>query len=226
MTATVGSRKPRKGYKGMGMEGSVARWYARSTGNVIEQFRDEARRLAMQIGEGGSILEVAPGPGYLAIELARIGGFKVVGLDISKTFVELATENAKKAGARVEFHHGNASAMPFDRGSFDLIVCRAAFKNFSEPIRAINEMHRVLKPGGKAVIVDLRKDASAREIDAAVDEMKLDRINSAVTKWIFKHFLLKRANSQDDFRRMAAQSMAGKCEISVEDISLIVTLRK
>ena len=52
--------------------------------------------------------------------------------------------------------------MPFDSGSFDFVYCRAAFKNFSEPIRAIDEMNRVLKPGGKAVIVDLRKDASAQ----------------------------------------------------------------
>jgi ubiquinone/menaquinone biosynthesis C-methylase UbiE len=226
MTATVGSRKASKGYKGMGMEGSVARWYARNTGNVIEQFREEARRLSAQIGEGGSILEVAPGPGYLAIELARIGGFKVVGLDISKTFVELANENAKKAGVQVEFHHGNASAMPFDQGSFDLIVCRAAFKNFSEPVCAIEEMHRVLKPGGKAIILDLRPDATPEDIAAAVALMKLNWWNSLVTKLTFKHMLLKRAYSKESFREMAAQTSFKTCTFREESIGLEVGLAK
>ena len=60
--------------------------------------------------------------------------FRVVGLDISKTFVAIASANAKDAGAAVEFHQGNAAEMPFGAESFDLIVCRAAFKNFAEPV--------------------------------------------------------------------------------------------
>ncbi len=222
MTTTARARKPGKGYKGMGMEGSVARWYARSTGNVIEQYRAEARRLSEQLREGGSVLEVAPGPGYLAVELARLGVHEVVGLDISKTFVELATENAKKAGVQVAFHHGNASAMPFDPGSFDLIVCRAAFKNFSEPVCAIEEMYRVLKPGGKAFILDLRPDATPEDIAAAVVEMKLSWWNSLVTRLTFKHMLLKRAHSKESFRRMAAQTSFHTCTFREEAIGLEV----
>ena len=52
MTATVGAEKPGKGYKGLGMEGALARWYARNTGNAIEQFRKEARTLTEQLGRG------------------------------------------------------------------------------------------------------------------------------------------------------------------------------
>ena len=47
---------------------------------------------------------------------------------------------------------------------FDFIVCRAAFKNFAGPLVALNEMHRVLKPGGNALIIDLRKDFSPRAV--------------------------------------------------------------
>ena len=111
---------------------------------------------------------MAPGPGFLAIELAKLGDYQVW-TDISKTFVQLATENARKAGVRVAFHLGNAASMPFDHDTFDLIVCRAAFKNFSEPVRALSEMYRVLKPGGKAIIIDLRPDASPTDIAAAVN---------------------------------------------------------
>ena len=226
MTATLGAATAKKGYKGLGMDGPIARWYARTTGKSIEQFRIEARALAEKLAPGSSILEVAPGPGYLAIELARLGNYQVVGLDISKTFVELASENARKAGVAVAFQLGNAAAMPFEDGSFDLVVCRAAFKNFSEPTRALAEMHRVLKSGGKALIIDLRPDASPSDIAAAVDGMNLSWLNSQITKLTFKHMLLKRAHSKESIRQMAAQTPFETCEIHERGIGLEITLMK
>ncbi len=219
------AQKPR-GYKGLGMNGPLARWYAKNTGKDVAQYRLAAEGVAAQLPTGAHVLEVAPGPGYFAVELAKLGFYHVIGLDISATFVRIAADNAKRAGVNVEFRQGNVSSMPFDAGSFDLVYCRAAFKNFSEPIRAINEMHRVLKPSGKAVIFDLRKDASASEIDAAVGEMKLDRLNSVLTKWIFKHGLLKRAYLPEDFKRMASQTPFATCEIKLVSIGIEVSLHK
>jgi len=57
------------------------------------------------------VLEVAPGPGFFAIELAKQGDFKLTGLDISQTLVEIAAENARKAGVKIDFRLGNAAAM-------------------------------------------------------------------------------------------------------------------
>jgi ubiquinone/menaquinone biosynthesis C-methylase UbiE len=216
----------RKAYKGIGMEGFVARWYARNTGRDLTEFRKLAESVAGQVAPGGSILEVAPGPGYLAIELARLGQHRVVGLDISKSFVGMATENANRAGVQVTFLHGNASAMPFEADSFDFVVCRAAFKNFSQPVEALREMHRVLKPGGKAVILDLRRDASAEAIGALVKDMRLGWLNSLLTKWTFKHMLLKRAYSQEQFQQMASQTPFQRCDIRAEAIGLEVSLTK
>ena len=93
------------------------------------------------------MLEVAPGPGYFAIEMARLDRLRVTGLDISHTFMEIARENARQAGVSVDFQQGNTSNMPFAEGSFDLIICQAAFKNFSQPSKAINEMYRVYVAG-------------------------------------------------------------------------------
>ena len=84
------------------------------------------------------------------------------------------------------FIHGSASDIPLEDGLFDLIVCRAAFKNFSEPLKALNEMRRVLKPGGRAVIIDPRKDASWDEIVAYVDGLRLSRANAWMSKFTFK----------------------------------------
>jgi hypothetical protein len=71
-------------------------------------------------------------------------------------------------------------------------------------------MHRVLRPGGRAVISDLQRDASPADIDAAVEEMRLGRIDAVMTKLIFKHSLLKRAFRPEDFRLMASQRVFGK----------------
>ena len=225
MGATLGTQKSGKGQKGMGMEGGIARWYARTTGKSIEQYKKLARSLAGKLEEGASVLEVAPGPGYLAIELAQQGRFRVVGLDISKTFVAIAEANAKDAGVRVEFHLGNASAMPFDFDSFDLIVCRAAFKNFAEPVGALEEMYRVLKPGGKALIIDMRPDASKADIAAEVDGMKLGWLNSLISRLILQ-WLRLRAHSKETFRQMAAQTPFKTCGVEEESMGMEITLKK
>src|SRR5436305_13743541 len=130
--------KQQKGYKGLPMEGIVARWYTRirRSGSQIEEWRKQAAQLTDGLPDGADVLEVAPGPGYFAIEMARLDRLHVTGLDISQTFVEIATENARLAGLSVDFQQGNASSMHFDEGSFGLIICQAAFNNFSHPVSA------------------------------------------------------------------------------------------
>jgi ubiquinone/menaquinone biosynthesis C-methylase UbiE len=222
----VSAAQAKKAYKGLAMEGLIARWYTRNTGRSIDQFKKEAQDIARRLPAGGDVLEVAPGPGFLAIELARLGPYRIVGLDVSKSFVRIATENAARAGVDVRFLEGNASAMPFAAGSFDFVYCRAAFKNFSEPVAALNEMYRVLRVGGAAVIHDLRRDASPQEIKASVGEMGLGWFNALLTRWIFKHMLLKRAYAAEDFRHMAGETPFPACEIACDKISVVVTLGK
>ena len=100
-----------KPYKGIGMEGAIASWYARNTRRDLAEFRSLASRLSTEISPGSRILEVAPGPGYLSIELAKRGQYEVTGLDISKSFVEIARKNAAGESVCVDFRRGNASAM-------------------------------------------------------------------------------------------------------------------
>src|SRR5262245_65736850 len=101
-----------KAYKGLAMEGPIATWYARNTARDQRRFKDTARALAERGQPGGRILEVAPGPGYLAIELAK-RGYAVTAMDISRSFVRIASENAAAAGLTVTAQQGNPSAMPF-----------------------------------------------------------------------------------------------------------------
>jgi ubiquinone/menaquinone biosynthesis C-methylase UbiE len=215
-----------KGYKGMGMEGRMAFWYAKNTAKDMAEFRALAARLSRQIPPGSRILEVAPGPGYLAIELARRGRYSVTGLDVSATFVEIAAKNAAAASVGIDFRRGNASAMPLEDDSFDFIVCRAAFKNFSAPAQAIDEMYRVLKPGGSALIIDLRKNASLADIDAYIKGLDLGWLNALNYRLIFRFVLLPRAYSRESFMAMATGSRFGGAKIEESGIGLEVALQK
>jgi ubiquinone/menaquinone biosynthesis C-methylase UbiE len=208
------------------MEGAVAKWYASLTKKAMEDFKALARRAAAQVQAGGSVLEVAPGPGYFAIELAKLGDYRISGLDISSTFVEIARTNAAKANVHVDFHHGNASLMPFPDGGFDFICCRAAFKNFGEPKRALQEMNRVLKPGGKALIIDLRRDATKDSIRQAIDGMKLGLVNGVLTKLTFRCMLLKRAYTKSEFEEMIAETEFHGVEIHEDLLGLEILLTK
>lgn len=195
----------KKGYKGMGMEGAVARWYEKTTRRDMQEYVRLARRFEAMLPAGSSILEVAPGPGFLSIELARGGRHHVTGLDISHTFVEIAGRNAAAEGVQVDFQHGNASQMPFADNSFDFVVCRAAFKNFSEPVQAIAEMHRVLRPGAKGVIGDLRRDAPMTDVANYVDSSGMGVMNGLLVKATFRFMLLPRAYTAEQFRQMLGQ---------------------
>jgi hypothetical protein len=87
-------------------------------------------------------------------------------------------------------------------------------------------MHRVLKPGGKALILDLRPDASPKAINAEVKKMGLGWFSSLVTKLAFRYCLLKRAYSQEQFGRMAFQTPFKTYEIQEEPLGLMVALVK
>jgi ubiquinone/menaquinone biosynthesis C-methylase UbiE len=223
MPASATSAKP---FKGLGMEGAVAKWYAALTKKSLEDFRALARRVAERIPAESSILEVAPGPGYFAIELAKLGDYRITGLDISKTFVEIARANAEKIGVRVDFRLGNASSMPFGDEMFDFLLCRAAFKNFSEPVRALEEMHRVLKPGGEALIIDLRGDAPNNAIKKAVDGMRVGVVNGIIIKLTFRYMLLKRAYTKSRFEEMISKTRFRDVDIQENLMGLDVWLRK
>jgi ubiquinone/menaquinone biosynthesis C-methylase UbiE len=222
----VADEKKQKAWKGHGMEGRIARWYTRTRRNDMQDFCRQAKTVAERLRSGCAVLEVAPGPGFFSIELAKLGDFRITGLDISRTFVEIASENARNAGVKIDFRWGNASAMPFADGSFDFIYCSAAFKNFSEPVKALDEMRRVLRPGGEAVVSDLRKDVSLDEIEMYVKQSGRNWIDARVTTWTFRHVLLKRAYTREDFIRMAEQSRFGTCEIATNTIGFEVRFTK
>ena len=150
----------------------------------------------------------------------------MTGLDVSRTMVELAHRNAAEAGVEVDFRQGNASALPFADESFDLLACSAAFKNFSEPHKALEEMYRVLRPGGTALVLDLRKDVAMSEISEYFRGIGLSTVDRWITLAAFRFLLLKRAYTRAQLERMVADIPFRSKEVRLIDVGVELWLHK
>ena len=103
---------------------------------------------------GERVLDVACGTGLVTIAAAeRVGpGGQVVGTDISQAMVERAAAiSGERATTGVRFERGDAEALRFSDGSFDAVLCGLGLMYVPDPLRALREQRRVLRPGGRAV---------------------------------------------------------------------------
>ena len=109
---------------------------------------------------------------------------------------------------------------------FDFIVCTAAFKNFKEPLKAVSEMYRVMGHGAKALIIDLDRNVSDRELEGLVMGMGVKGIEAAFMKWMFKYFLRQGAYSEKEFAEVISRSEFGAGIVKKNGVSLYVYLQK
>lgn len=217
-----------KGYKGVGMEGFIARQYDKTARrNMVGLYKSWAERLSRRLEDNNAVLEIAPGPGLLSIELARLRPLKITGLEISRTFVEIARANAQAAGVDIEFREGDVALMPFEVETFDFLMCTSSFKNFSAPQQALNEMYRVLKKGATGWISDLRRDVSNATINRFVkDEMKMKGLSGAFMRYTFRHTLRPRALTKAQFEELIAGSLFEQAKITENEMDLEVLFEK
>jgi ubiquinone/menaquinone biosynthesis C-methylase UbiE len=107
----------------------------------------------VSVPAGGTALDVATGGGHTALWLARHGWRVTVG-DIAPRMLENARKLCAEAGFAVETRMFPAENMPFSGGSFDLVTVRVAPHHFSSPEKFVRETARVLKPGGRFMLID------------------------------------------------------------------------
>jgi demethylmenaquinone methyltransferase/2-methoxy-6-polyprenyl-1,4-benzoquinol methylase len=131
------------------------------TAGLHHQWRRRATDLA-ELEPGRRALDVATGTGDLALELAgRVGaGGEVVGVDFSERMLELARAKAAEraaslGGASVRFETGNALALDYRDGEFDAATVGFGARNFSDLDRGLSEMARVVRPGGRVVVLEI-----------------------------------------------------------------------
>jgi ubiquinone/menaquinone biosynthesis C-methylase UbiE len=119
-------------------------------------------RIRAQGIEHGVAVDVGTGPGIFPIAIAeRLPGLEFLAIDLSPAMVKTAQANARERGVqeRVHFQVGSAYALPLKDKSVDLMLCVHTVHHLENPLAFFNETARVLKEGGKCVIVDLRRDA-------------------------------------------------------------------
>lgn len=138
-------------------ETSARRYAERSdalAGDKKRLWLDIIRELAGEASESETprrVLDVGTGAGLLAMLYAELG-HEVTGLDFSRAMLEQARARAERHGLAVDFVHGDAEALPFESGSFDVVTNRIVLWSLPNPGVAVREWARVLKPGGKLVL--------------------------------------------------------------------------
>ncbi|MDD5207217.1 MAG: class I SAM-dependent methyltransferase [Desulfobacterales bacterium] len=179
--------------------------------------------------KAGKILDLGTGPGYLPIEIAKISGFiTVVGIDLSARLIEAAKRNALRAGLekRIHFQTGNASSLEFPDGSFDMVISTGMLHMLRNPVKVIEEIHRVLKPGGEGWIYDparISSQISPKEWRASLS------LRERLTFKLFQ--LFARINRPREYHReqvteLVSQTTFRTCEIAEQNGEIRLKLLK
>jgi ubiquinone/menaquinone biosynthesis C-methylase UbiE len=212
-----------KRFQDLGITGEKAKYYDQMTRNHrIGEMKEQAMEITKHIKEGDSVLEIAPGAGYLSIELSKLGKYKITGIDISQDLIEICNKNATEAGVQIDFQQGNVSNMPFQSNMFDFIICVLAFKNFKEPIKALEEMYRVLKPGGMALIMDLNREASLKATKKVAENMGLQ----GITAYIAGAIQRSGSYSRSEFEYFISQTKFKDFEIRKSGMGYSIYMKK
>ena len=134
----------------------IARTYDRLN-RVMTLGLDRCWRRRAVRGLLGNVLDVACGTGDMMLELLK-RGCTVTGVDLSEEMLEIARTKTASANFQLStfnFQLGDAEALPFAEGEFDAVTCAFGVRNFVHLEQGLNEMLRVLKPGGRMVILEL-----------------------------------------------------------------------
>jgi len=110
------------------------------------------RRRVVRSLPSGKVLDLATGTGALALAMARKEGVEVTGLDLSEGMLEVARR--RTANVPITLIHGDAQDLPVEDQAFDATTIAFGIRNVPDVPRALTEMHRVLRPGGRALILE------------------------------------------------------------------------
>ena len=156
--------KPRRPETDVGIQGtSTVELYDKMQRRLRDKGWLETSAIIKSGMVSGHVLEIGPGPGYLGLEwLSRTSSTTLTGLEISQDMIDLARRNAAeyRLSERATYVQGTGAKLPFPDGSFDGAITASSLHEWDSPTETLKEIWRVLKPGGRLLVLDFRRDMS------------------------------------------------------------------
>jgi len=115
---------------------------------------------------GPRVLEVSFGTGWLLTQYA--GRYRTDGIDLNPALIGVARRNLARAGVRADLRQGMVEALPYPDATFDTVVNTMAFTGYPDAAAAAAELTRVLKPGGRVVIIDINYPHDGNRLGTAL----------------------------------------------------------
>lgn len=153
---------------------SFDRWYSRLARlydlavRALPVWKSWLRRTLPYI-EGPRVLEVSFGTGWLMAQYA--GRVDAHGVDLNAAMLATAQRNLDRAGVGAELRLGNVEALPYPAESFDTVVNTMSFSGYPDGAKAMSELRRVLRPGGRLVMIDVNYPRDGNRVGAALVEL-------------------------------------------------------
>ena len=129
--------------------------------NIDKLWRKRVVKMAKAMNPN-SILDVATGTGDLAIALSKIDADQIIGLDLSQGMLDVGQKKLihKKLTDRIELKQGDSEDLPFEDNQFDVVTVAFGVRNFENLEKGLEEIRRVLRPGGKLIVLEFSQPDS------------------------------------------------------------------
>ena len=207
----------------------LASAYEKSARMAIKgYYRLIAEEIVAHLPEG-KILDLGTGPGYLPIEIVRRSSkIHIIGVDLSRKLIRTARANAARANlsGQLQFQVGDAGRIAFPDATFDKVISTGMLHSLKNPVKVIEEIVRVLKPGGEAWIFDPARVGSALDINQWKASLTLRE------RFFFKLFQLTglhkpvKTLSRDAAMELMAEAGCKDYRIEARDKEIRITIKK
>jgi len=189
------------------MDGWIARGYDRGVQAVFREILPAlVEDLLAEVRDARRVLDAGCGPGQFTILFAeRLPEAEVWGIDLAPTMIELARDHASRspAASRLHFEIADVGRLPFPDGHFDAVMSSGSIKHWSDPGAGLREIHRVLAPGGRALIGEMNRLAPPDAVAAQRQRLR---------HWFFRFIyprVFTRALSPEEAREVFLASPFG-----------------
>ncbi len=177
---------------------------------VVDQISHQFMLKLSGVKSTDRVLDVATGPGFIAMLFAERAK-EVIGVDLTPAFLAKAQANSAERGLHnIRFREADVENLPFADGSFDIVTCHKALHHFSRALKALSEMHRVLKRSGRLVLGD---SLSSDDPQIAARHNELERLRDPSHVEMYGPKKLQRLIEQAGFRTEKIQQFEDERDV-------------